>query len=321
MGIPNSRTTLIDYCKRQLGWPVLDINVDDDQVEDRVDEALQFFQQYHFDSMQKFFLKHQVTQQDIDRKYIDLTKGSGLVSTTGGSNVVIGSGTNFSEEYREGQSLISIEGEIRQVANIQSTTSMMVNANFTLTNTNVPITNYSSADSIIGVNRIFPFNSTSRMSMFDIQYQLRLNDLYTFTSTSYVNYEITMQHLRTLEMIFTGENTVRFNRHQNRLYIDFQWGTDVVAGEYLIIEAYKIINPDDFPNVYNDMYLKRYLTALIKRQWGQNLIKFVGLQLPGGIALNGRQIFDDAIREIQDLEKEIRSTFEAPPQFLVRIIW
>lgn len=246
MAIPSSREQLKDWCLRQLGFPVIEINVDDDQVEDRVDEALQYFQQFHYDAVERWYVKHQITQQDKTNKYIPIT------------------------------------------------------------------------ENIIGINRIFPVGSTNAsVNMFDLRYQLRLHELYDFTSTSYVNYVLTQQHIRTLDMLFSGETPVRFNRHTDKLYIDWDWNYDIEVGEYIIIEGFIILNPEVYNKVYNDRMLKKLATAYIKRQWGNNMKKFGGMQLPGGITMNGQQIFNEADQEIKDLEKEIRDTFEEPPQPLV----
>ena len=247
MSVPASREELKNWCLRQLGFPVLQINVDDDQVEDRIDEALQYFQDFHFDGYQLGYFKHQLTQEDFQNQYI-------------------------------------------------------------------PITN----DGIIGVTRIFPLSSSNAtVNMFDLRYQLRLHELYDFTSTSYVNYALTMQHLRTLDMLFSGEQPIRFNRHTNKLYIDWNWVQYAIPGEYIIIEGYYIADPNDYPKVYNDRMLKRLATAYIKRQWGNNLKKFGGMQLPGGITMNGQQIYEEAVAEIKDIEEQIRLQFEAPPQFIL----
>jgi hypothetical protein len=246
MAIPSSREQLKDWCLRQLGHPVIEINVDDDQVDDRVDEALQYFQQFHYDGVERWYLKHQVTSQNITNKYIPIT------------------------------------------------------------------------ENIIGVNRIFPVGSTNAsVNMFDLRYQLRLHELYDFTSTSYVNYALTQQHIRTLDMLFSGETPIRFNRHTDRLYIDWDWNYDIQPGEFIIIEGFIVVEPDTYNKVYNDRMLKKLATAYIKRQWGNNMKKFGGMQLPGGITMNGQQIFNEADEEIKELEKEIRDTFEEPPQFLV----
>ena len=244
MAIPATRDQHKDWCLRQLGFPVLDINVDDDQVDDAVDQALQYFQDFHFDAVERWYLKHQITETDKTNKYIPIT------------------------------------------------------------------------DNIIGVTRIFPVGSTNAsVNMFDLRYQLRLHELYDFTSTSYVNYVLTQQHIRTLDLLFSGEVPIRFNRHSNKLYIDWDWNYDLDVGEWLIIEGYIIIDPASYTKVWNDRLLKKLSTAYIKKQWGTNMKKFQGMQLPGGIMMNGQQIYNEAVQEIQDIEQLIRNTFEAPPEF------
>lgn len=318
MANPTSRATLIDYCKRRLGFPVIDINVDDDQVEDRIDDALQFYQDYHYDAVQKVYLKHKVSTDDVNREYIDMTQASGVATVTSGSATVTGQGTNFAAEFVAGVTDITINGETKKILSITDKGLMTMNSVYSSTANGVPITVEQAADSIIGVTRIFPLSSTNAtVNMFDLRYQLRLHELYDFTSTSYVNFVLTQQHLRTLDMLFSGEQPVRFNRHQNRLYIDFQWGTDILAGEYLVIEAYKIIDPNSYTDVYNDRWVKMYSTALIKKQWGMNLKKFGGIQLPGGVQLNGQQIYDEADAEIQKLEQEMQDKYELPPEFSI----
>lgn len=246
MSIPASREQLKDWCLRELGFPVIEINVDDDQVEDRVDQALQYFQQFHYDGVERWYMKHQITQDNKDNEYIPIP------------------------------------------------------------------------DNIIGVNRIFPIGSTNAsVNMFDLRYQLRLHELYDFTSTSYVNFVLTQQHIRTLDMLFSGETPVRFNRHTNKLFIDQNWISGVVVDEWIVIECFIIIDPNSYTKVYNDFMLKRLATAYIKKQWGNNMKKFGGMQLPGGITMNGQQIYNEALEEIKELEDKIRDTYEEPPQFLV----
>lgn len=318
MVIINSRETLIDYCKRRLGFPVIEINVDDDQVEDRIDDALQFFQDYHYDAIQKVYLKHYVTQTDVDREYIDMTQASGVATITSGSSTVSGSGTNFSGEFIAGSTQLTISGETKLISSITDKNTMTMDSVFSSSGNSLPITIVGGGELITGVTRIFPLSSTNAtVNMFDLRYQLRLHELYDFTSTSYVNFVLTQQHLRTLDMLFSGEQPIRFNRHQNRLYIDFQWGTDIQSGEYLVIEAYRIIDPNSYTDVYNDRWLKRYATSLIKRQWGLNLKKFGGIQLPGGVQLNGQQIYDEAESEITILEQEMQDKYEEPIPFII----
>lgn len=245
MSVPSSREEFRDWCLRQLGHPVIEINVDDDQIEDRIDEALQYFQQFHFDGVERTYFKHQITQDDIDNQWIPID------------------------------------------------------------------------DSIISIIKIWPISTTSAtINMFDLRYQLRLHELYDFTSTSYVNYVLTMQHIRTLDMLFSGEQPIRFNRHTNKVYLDANWAM-LQPDEWIIAEGYVIIDPELYNKVYNDRMLKKLATAYIKRQWGTNMKKFQGMQLPGGVMMNGQQIYDEAVQEITELEQNIRDTFEEPPQFIL----
>jgi hypothetical protein len=246
MSVPATREQFKDYCLRALGHPVINIEVDDDQVEDRIDEALQYFQDFHFDAVEHTYLKHQITASDISNNYITVV------------------------------------------------------------------------ENVIGINRIFPLSGgTNSVNMFDLQYQMRLNDMQTFTNTSMVNYVITNQHLRMIDMLFNGEIPIRFNRHTDRLYLDWNWTEDAVEGKWIIIDCYTIADPASFSDVWNDRMLKKYCTALIKRQWGNSLKKYDKMQLPGGVMMNGQQIFEEAEKEIADIEDYIRNTYEAPPMFLV----
>ena len=316
MAKPTTRSTFKTYCLRELGFPVIDINVDDDQLEDRIDEALQFFQDYHFDGVEKIYMKHKITTDDIARKWI----------------------------Y-------------------------------------VP-------DAVIGVVNVFPFDdSNSSINMFDLRYQLRLHDLYDFTSVSYVPYEITMQHIATLNLLFSGKPQYRFNRHLNKLFLDIDWNNSIKENDWVVVECYRKLDPDTFiasgtanvanasvvvtgtetnfyndlfigdditvgsqtqtivqinsatslnvysaftstatgqtisksgiSDVWNDRFLKRYAIALIKKQWGNNLKKFAGIQMPGGVMLNGQAIYDEAVVEIQKIEEDIQSLNVLPPDILV----
>ena len=250
-----NRQTFKDYCLRRLGFPTIEINVDDDQVEDRIDDALQYWQDYHFDALQKVYYIRTLNSTDMTNKYINLSPSVTL--DTSGNSV-----------------------------------------------------------NIIGVTRVFPISdSINQNNMFDLRYQLRLNELYDFTSASYINYTMTMQHLRSLELLFTGEVPIRFQRHMHRLYCDWGWGSAVNAGTVVIAECFALIKPEDFASVWNDRWLKEYATALIKRTWGNNLKKFAGVQLPGGVMLNGQQIFDEATKEIEDLETEMQTNYELPVDF------
>ena len=263
MAKPNSRATLIKYCKRSLGWPVIEINVDDDQIDDRIDEAVQYFCQYHSDGVERMYLKYEVTAADITRMTADTSESvtENSVTTT----------------WKQGNNFLIVP------------------------------------ETVISVVNVFPLSDRANLNMFDVRYQLRLNDLYDFSSTSIVHYEMTMRHLDFLDHILVGEKPMRFNQLSNRLYLDLDWGTDITAGEYLIFEVYRKVDPDTYTDLYDDLYLKRYTTALIKRQWGQNLSKFSGTAMLGGVTLNGPELFSAAIDDQQRLEEEIRLNYEEPP--------
>ena len=280
MAKPASRTQLVDYCLRKLGAPVLEINVDDDQIDDLVDDAIQLFNERHFDGVERMYLKYQFTQDDIDRGSArsdsDSTNTAGIVTTTGTSTAISGYGT--------------------------TTASFVENSNFI----QVP-------DSVIGIEKIFKFDSSSiSAGMFSIKYQLFLNDLYYFNSVELLQYSMTKRYLEDIDFLLTPDKQIRFNKRQNRLYLDLDYGSQTVDN-FLVIDCFRALDPDDFNKVYNDPFLKLYLTLLIKRQWGQNLIKFKGVKLPGGIELNGREIYEDAERDIVALKDKMMLEYELPP--------
>jgi hypothetical protein len=316
MATPRTRTEFKEYCLRRLGHPVIQINIDDDQLDDRVDDALAFYHDYHYDGMEQMYLKHQITQEDMDRRYIFCP------------------------------------------------------------------------DAVNFVTGILPFDqSNSSVNMFDLRYQLRLHDLYDFTSVSYVSYEITMQHIRTLNLLFSGTPQVRFNRKMNRLHLDIDWTRDVNVGSWVIVECYRRIEPDSristgtvsvtaasntvigtgtsfnselsvddeiiingeakkivsiagatslnvqsefvttatgatltrpgFSDVWNDRFLKQYATAKIKYQWGSNLSKFAGIQMPGGVTLDGVRIMQEAAEEMKELEEGLINTNVLPAEIMM----
>jgi len=276
MAKPASRTQLVDYCLRKLGAPVLEINLDDDQIDDLVDDAIQLFNERHFDGVERMYLKYELTQDDIDRGQAKNTDGVGIVTTTATSTNISGYGTTTSNWYETSNFL------------------------------QVP-------DSVVGVEKIFKFDSsTISGGMFSIKYQLFLNDLYRFNSIELLQYSMTKSYLSDIDFLLTTDKQVRFNKRQDRLYLDIDWGSET-AGNYLVLDCYRALDPTSFTQVYNDVFLKQYLTALMKRQWGQNLIKFRGVKLPGGIELNGREIFDDAEKEIEGLRSRMSSEYELPP--------
>jgi len=276
MAQPSSRTELISYCKRQLGAPVLEINVADEQIDDLVDDALQFFHERHFDGVVQTFLKYKITQEDIDR---GRSRGgstvAGIVTTTA-SSTIDGSSVNFS--FEENSNYIQVP------------------------------------PAVIGINKIFRYDgsNTTTNNMFSVKYQMFLNDMYYFGSTEILTYAMTKRYLSDLDFLLNTEKQIRFNQRQDRLYLDVDFGC-LSVNDYIIVDCYRLLDPNDFSRVWNDSFLKKYLTALIKRQWGQNLIKFQGVKLPGGIELNGRQIYDDAQKEIDQIMEKMSNTYELPP--------
>lgn len=240
MATPTTRSDFKEYCLRKLGKPVIEINVDDDQVEDRIDEALRYYWDYHFDGSEKLYYKHQVTANNVVDKYITLP------------------------------------------------------------------------ENIIGAVRIFNIGDPMvTNNLFDIRYQIALNDLYTLTSVSMIPYYMAFQHVQLLEQLLVGQQPIRYNRHTNKLFVDMDWNK-VNVGNYLIVEAYEIIDPNTYADVWGDRWLARYASALIKRQWGSNLTKFSGMQLPGGVQFNGDKIYNDADNEVEALEKEMIISYSLP---------
>jgi hypothetical protein len=275
MAKPTTRQELIDYCLRRLGAPVLEINVDEDQIDDLVDDALQYFHERHFDGVERMYLKYKITEQDLNRGRGKGTNGVGIVTTTGSANIS-GIGTTTFNFY-ETSNFIQIP------------------------------------DSVIGIEKVYKFD-TSDISggMFSIKYQLFLNDLYYFNSVELLQYAMVKSYLEDIDFLLKTDKQIRFNKRQNRMYLDIDWGAQK-ADTFFVIDCYRILDPNDFTKVYNDSFLKKYLTALIKRQWGQNLIKFRGVKLPGGIELNGREIYDDAEREISAITERMAMDYELPP--------
>ena len=241
MAVTTTRATFKAYCLRRHGYPVIDINVDDEQLQDRIDDALAKFRDYHYDGTERVLLPHQLTEEDRTNKYISLD------------------------------------------------------------------------ENIVGVTRVLDIGDAINSSnLFNIRYQMHLNDLFDFSSSSYVSYVMAMRHVETLEEIFVGSKPIRFNRHVDRLYIDMKWDEDISVGEYMIIDGYRTIEPETYADVWNDPWLKKYATALIKRQWGENLKKFEGMQLPGGITFNGQKIWEEATDEINKIEEELTNSYSLP---------
>ena len=275
MSKPSSRQELIDYCLRRLGAPVLEINLADDQIDDLVDDALQYFNERHFDGVERMYLKYKITQDDIDRGRGRGTNGVGIVTTIGTSNISGIGTTNFN--FYESSNFIQVP------------------------------------DSVIGIEKVFKFDTSSISGgMFSIKYQLFLNDLYYFNSVELLQYAMVKTYLEDIDFLLTTDKQIRFNKRQNRMYLDIDWNAQN-KDTFIVIDCYRILNPNDFTKVYNDSFLKKYLTALMKRQWGQNLIKFRGVKLPGGIELNGREIYEDGEREIESIIQRMSMDYELPP--------
>jgi len=274
MAQPSSREGLIDYAKRQLGFPVLEINVADEQFQDLLDDAVQIYQERHYDGIARMYLKYKITQDDIDRGQArggDSTLGITTTTTTS----TVGLSTTFNIE--ENNNYIQMP------------------------------------PSVIGVNNIFKVRSdTVYDGLFNIRYQLFLNDLYAFGSIDLLQYSMVQTKLEDITFLLNPDVRYRFNIRQDRLYIDVDWA-QINVNDYFVIDCFRILDPEDFTQVYNDQFLKRYFTALCKKQWGQNLIKFQGVQLPGGIQLNGRQIYDDGVAELTEIKSKMSSDYEMPP--------
>ena len=280
MATPSSRSELADYCKRQLGAPVLEINIADEQVEDIMDDAIQFFQERHFDGVSQSFLKYKISQDDIDRGKATMRKGTGD-KTTG----------------------ITTETATTEIVGVSTTFTFYENSNYL----QVP-------PEIIGVTKIFHYDGANTITnnMFSVKYQLFLNDIYFWGATEMLTYAMTKTYLEDINFLLTTQKQIRFNQRMDRLYLDIDWG-GVTVGDYFVIDCFRALNPADYARVYNDSFLKRYTVALMKRQWGQNLLKFQGVKLPGGVELNGRQIYDDAEKDLEIIREQMSNMYEMPP--------
>lgn len=323
MANPSSRQQLIDYCLRRLGHPVIEINIDDDQLEDRVDEAIQFYREFHYDAIEQVYLKALVEPSlvNVVANATIFSVGDVITSTSGGTAQV---GTPTSSTSLGNPGPVS-DTQLR-VSNMSGTFApgdTITSGAKTATVVSAYQGNYDKkyfeiADAVVGVTKILPFtNRSTGINIFDIRYQILINDLYTLQSTDLIYYSQIKTHLELINFLLVGTKPIRFNRHTNQLHVEMSWGVDVVPGDYVIVECNRILDPNTYTDVYNDMMLKRYTTALIKRQWGENLKKFEGVQLPGGVTLNGQKIFDEAMDEIQKLEEEFRLTWEEPVNMMI----
>ena len=278
MSTPSSRSEFKQYCLRQLGAPVLEINLADEQCEDLIDDGGQFFQERHFDGVARMFLKYKITENDIKRGEASKKGGkdsTGIVTTTA-SATIAGVATTF--DWYENSNYIQVP------------------------------------PSIIGVYKVFHFDGANTITnnMFSVKYQLFLNDIYYWGSTEILSYAMVKTFLEDIQFALTTEKQIRFNKREDRLYLDIDWGS-VTKGDFFVMECFRVLDPSDYGRVWNDSFLKPYVTALMKRQWGQNLLKFQGVKLPGGIELNGRQIYDDGEKDLERIREQMSSTYELPP--------
>ena len=276
MAQPASRSQLKDYCLRQLGAPVLEINVADEQIDDIIDDAIQYFHERHFDGVLRTYLKYQVTQDDIDRGKGPGESGVLGITTTTATSTIDGASMQF--DWEENSNYLQVP------------------------------------PAVIGVEKVFHFDGSQSMSsgMFSIKYQLFLNDIYFWGAMEMLTYTMTRTYLSDLEFALTTQKQFRFNQRMDRLYLDVSW-SELTAGDYIVIDCFRTLDPNDYVRVWNDSFLKKYTTALLKKQWGQNLIKFNGVKLPGGVELNGRDIYEDGVKELEVIREMMSNTYELPP--------
>ena len=317
----STRQELKDYCLRRLGYPVIEINVDDDQVEDRIQDAIEFWQEYHFDGVEKMYLKAQIMPSTIritQSSAQSFIVGEIITGATSGAKTKVFKLVDNSNIEVTNTDGIFVNGEVLtgELSAISATlaTNGFVQGNFDRQYLDV-------SEGITGVTKVFsigPANpGQSPRNIFDVVYQFRLTDMYDLLSTDLIYYAQVKQHLQMLEMLLPSERSIRFNRKMNRLYLDINWNEVLVPGNYVVVECFRILDPELWTEVYNDLFLKRYATALIKRQWGDNMKKFEGIQLPGGVTLNGQKVYDEAMQEISEIEREMQMRYELPVDFLV----
>ena len=279
MSQPSSRSTFKEYCLRQLGAPVLEVNVADEQVDDLIDDGLQYWNERHYDGVTQMYMKYAVTQQDIDRGRASTssssTNSAGIVTTTADATIA---GVSTSFDWHENSNYLQVPPEV------------------------------------IGVNKIMHFDGTNSVTnnMFSVKYQMFLNDMYYWGSMEILTYAMTKTFLEDIEFALTTQKQIRFNQRQDRLYLDIDWAS-LEVGDFIVMYCYRLLNPNDYTRVWNDSFLKKYIPALIKKQWGQNLMKFQGVKLPGGVELNGRQIYDDGEKELEKIREMMSNTYELPP--------
>ena len=334
MAIPTSRDDFKEYCLRALGKPVIQINIDADQLEDRLDEALYVYQQHHYDAVMKTYMVHRVTPSNMTFTaatsgtftngevimgqttntlgYVHSTINATAIeyATTGATQDSIPQLDTYSDSarptFKVGETVIGRRSGV--TGTIQSVTPGDIDNRW------FPV-----AESVIGITKVFaPFDSRiSADILFDPQSQFNISLLSNFTANSIIPYVVGRQYQQLLNDTFRGRPAIRFQRHMNRLYVDVNWNATFSIGQTIVLEGFRVIDPDTFSDVWTDRWLQRYATSLIKRQWGMNLSKYGGIALPGGVTLDGKSILSEANQEIRDLETELRDTYQEPPMFIV----
>lgn len=323
--VPKTRDEFKQYCLRKLGYPVVEINVSEDQIDDRVDEALRYYWDYHFDGSERVFYKHKV---DLRNRQGSFSEVAIINGGTGYSNTDVVVVTANDNDGHGGAAVLTTDntGKIVSIEVSNPGEKYRVPPTITIntsTGSGAVLQGYNGGyvtlpENIIGMVNIYPVGDPAIRAgdLFNIRYQIALNDLYTLTSVSMVPYYMAMQHISLIQEILVGKQLIRYNRHMNRLYLDMNWDK-VENEEFLLIEAYQVVDPDVFTDAWNDRWLQNYATALIKRQWGTNLTKFTGLQLPGGVQFNGEKILDDANAEIEKMENEMINSYSLPVMDMV----
>ena len=332
---PTTRTTFKDYCKRKLGWPVVELNIDDDQVEDCIDDSLQFYQEYHYDATENSFLKHQVSGSTLKLASAPtgtFTDGEVITGGTSGVQATVHEyhSANTTLRYKDPEVKSGGDGNTFYA---NTTTTFSTGETITGNTSSATATTHAStataigdfdnkyitiAEAIIGVRRIIPFFDNSRTnSMFSSKYQFALSEMHSLGSGGLASFEIAQEYLQLINEMFTGQPMFRYNRHADKLYLDISWGTDADIDDFIVVEVDKILDPSTYADIWGDMFLKRYNTALMKKQWGQNLTKFEGMQLPGGVTMNGRQLYDDATTELETIQTEMSLRYELPVDHLI----
>ena len=322
MATPTSRKEFEEYCLRKLGKPVIEINVDDDQVDDRIDEALKYYWDYHFDGSERLYYKYMIQDSDCRDAIKEITIANPGIGYSNSDTVVI---TNDPSDYfgtgAAAQIVTDSAGRIVDVNMTnhgnQYTMDPFISIT-TSTGSGAVLKGYKGGyiklpENIMGVTGVFPIGdpSLSVNDIFNIRYQIALNDLYTLTSVQLTPYYMAMEHLALIQQLLVGQQPVRFNRHTDKIYIDTDWDK-LPVGRYILVECYRVIDPDEYTDAWGDRWLAKYAAALIKRQWGTNLTKFTGMTLPGGVQFNGVKIYDDAEAEIEKLEAEMISSYSLP---------